>query len=88
MNTDFELHEFEECGHFLAEEAPGRVISSLRAFVGRTWYRLYWQGMSDKIDKGGQFPDIELAIVGGGSLRLPAGIDTPYAFILFYRGHW
>ena len=46
------------------------------------------QDMSDKIDKGGQFPDIELAIAGGGKLRLPADIDTPYAFILFYRGHW
>ena len=44
--------------------------------------------MSNKIDKGGQFPDIELAIAGGGKLRLPADIDTPYAFILFYRGHW
>ena len=44
--------------------------------------------MSGKIDKGGQFPDIELAIAGGGKLHLPADIDTPYAFILFYRGHW
>ena len=34
--SDFELHEFEDCGHFLAEEAPDRVVSALRAFMGRT----------------------------------------------------
>ena len=34
--TDFELQEFEDCGHFLAEEAPSRVVSSLRAFLGST----------------------------------------------------
>ena len=44
--------------------------------------------MSNKIDKGGQFPGIELNIAGGDRLRLPADIDMPYAFILFYRGHW
>jgi hypothetical protein len=38
--TDFELHEFEDCGHFLAEEAPDRVVSTLRAFLGSTWNRL------------------------------------------------
>ena len=31
--TDFELHEFEDCGHFLAEEAPGRVVPALRDFM-------------------------------------------------------
>lgn len=44
--------------------------------------------MSDKLYKGGQFPDIELAIAAGGRLRVPADIDTPYAFLLFYRGYW
>ena len=34
--TNFELQEFEDCGHFLAEEAPGRVVSSLRVFLGST----------------------------------------------------
>ena len=34
--TDFQLHKFEDCGHFLAEEAPGRVTSSLRAFIQST----------------------------------------------------
>ena len=30
-----EWREFEDCGHFLAEEAPDRVISALRAFMKR-----------------------------------------------------
>ena len=34
--TNFELHEFEDCGHFLAEEAPDRVVSALRTFMGQT----------------------------------------------------
>ena len=33
--ADFELHEFEDCGHFLAEEAPERMLSALRAFMAR-----------------------------------------------------
>ncbi len=32
---DHELHEFEDCGHFLAEEAPDRVVTALRAFMKR-----------------------------------------------------
>ena len=34
--SDFELHEFEDCGHFLAEEAPDEVLAALRAFLKRT----------------------------------------------------
>ena len=33
---DFELHELDDCGHFLSEEAPERVVSVLRAFMVRT----------------------------------------------------
>ena len=33
--TDFELHEFEDCGHFLAEEAPERLLPVLRDFLAR-----------------------------------------------------
>ena len=29
----FESHEFEDCGHFLAEEAPDRILPLLRAFL-------------------------------------------------------
>ena len=33
---DVEVQEFEDCGHFLAEEAPGRVVTALRDFMGRS----------------------------------------------------
>ena len=33
--SDFELHEFADCGHFLAEEAPERMLPALRAFMAR-----------------------------------------------------
>ena len=33
---DVEVHEFEDCGHFLAEEAPGRVVAVLRTFMRRS----------------------------------------------------
>ncbi len=44
--------------------------------------------MADKIDKGGQFPEVELKIAGGGKLSLPGDIETTHAFVLIYRGHW
>ena len=31
---DVEVHELEDCGHFVAEEAPGRVGEALRGFMG------------------------------------------------------
>ena len=31
---DVEVREFEDCGHFVAEEAPGRVVAALRGFSG------------------------------------------------------
>ncbi|MCY4558466.1 MAG: hypothetical protein OXF79_19235 [Chloroflexi bacterium] len=33
---DVEIHEFEDCGHFLAEEAPDRVVETLRSFMGHS----------------------------------------------------
>ena len=44
--------------------------------------------MGNKLNKGDQFPDIELTTVDSGKIVLPRDIDTPHAFILFYRGHW
>ena len=32
--ADVEVHEFADCGHFLAEEAPERILPALRAFMG------------------------------------------------------
>lgn len=32
---DCRVHEFEDCGHFLAEEAPERIVPMLHAFVAQ-----------------------------------------------------
>ena len=44
--------------------------------------------MAEKLISGDQFPRLTLNIAGAGSLTVPDDIDTPYAVILFYRGHW
>ena len=31
--ADCEVHEFADCGHFLAEEAPERIVPLLRTFM-------------------------------------------------------
>ncbi len=33
--SDYTLHEFEDCGHFLAEEAPERILPELRTFLAQ-----------------------------------------------------
>ena len=33
--SDYELHEFAECGHFLAEEVPEELVTAIRAFMRR-----------------------------------------------------
>ena len=33
--SDYELREFEDCGHFLAEEAPESLVAALRTFMNR-----------------------------------------------------
>ena len=44
--------------------------------------------MSDKLDAGDAFPTTTLRLVDGGSVRLPEDLDSDYAVVLFYRGHW
>ncbi|MEM9177034.1 MAG: hypothetical protein AAGC67_17585 [Myxococcota bacterium] len=44
--------------------------------------------MAEKLDLGGTFPSVTLDLVGGGQITLPDQIETPYAIVLFYRGHW
>ena len=34
--TNVEAHEFEDCGHYLPEEAPDGVVAALRRFMRRT----------------------------------------------------
>jgi hypothetical protein len=44
--------------------------------------------MTQKLDGGDVFPSTSLNLVGGGSIRLPEDLETPFGMILFYRGHW
>ena len=44
--------------------------------------------MTDKLQGGDTLPDVSLQLVGGGTVNLPADVETPYAVALFYRGHW
>lgn len=44
--------------------------------------------MPNQLDLLDTFPSIELSLVGGERLSLPEGLETPYAIVLFYRGHW
>lgn len=44
--------------------------------------------MADKLNLLDTFPAISLSLAGGGTLALPDEIETPYAVVLFYRGHW
>jgi len=44
--------------------------------------------MADKLNLLDTFPSITLSVVGGGTLTLPEDVETPYAILLFYRGHW
>lgn len=41
-----------------------------------------------QLEGGDTFPEVSLKIAGGDTLVLPGDIDTPYAVVLFYRGHW
>ena len=44
--------------------------------------------MGSKLNLGDQFPPLTLRLAGGGVMTLPGDITTPYAILLFYRGHW
>ena len=44
--------------------------------------------MPSPLDLMDTFPSITLSIPGGGTLTLPEEVETPYAILLFYRGHW
>ena len=44
--------------------------------------------MSEKLHIGSVFPAMTIALVGGGTMELPHGLDAKYRVVLFYRGHW
>ncbi len=44
--------------------------------------------MAEKLNLLDAFPGMTLSLAGGGTVTLPDDIATPYAVLLFYRGHW
>lgn len=44
--------------------------------------------MADKLNLMDQFPDIVLVTTDDATVQIPSDIDTDYAILLFYRGHW
>jgi len=44
--------------------------------------------MADKLNLGDTLPILTLQIAGGGIRTVPTDLATPYAILLFYRGHW
>ena len=44
--------------------------------------------MSDKLQQGDRFPNLNLNLIDGGSLELPREIPNRYVALLFYRGKW
>ncbi len=44
--------------------------------------------MAEKLNLMDTFPSLALKLAGGGSMALPDDVATPYAMVLFYRGHW
>lgn len=44
--------------------------------------------MAEKLNLLDTFPPMTLSLAGGATLALPDAIETDYAIVLFYRGHW
>lgn len=44
--------------------------------------------LTTRLDSGSRFPELTLAMVGGGRLQLPADWAGHAGALLFYRGHW
>lgn len=45
-------------------------------------------GRANMLNPGDTFPEFELRTSDGGMLALPGAIDSDYAVVLLYRGHW
>jgi peroxiredoxin len=41
-----------------------------------------------KLTAGDDFQNLTLNLTDGSTLELPGDIDTDFAIVLFYRGHW
>jgi peroxiredoxin len=44
--------------------------------------------MAKQLNSGDPFPEYEVNIVDGRTLRLPSDLTGDYAVLIFYRGSW
>jgi hypothetical protein len=44
--------------------------------------------VAEKLGIGARFPDMTIACVDRGPIRLPSEAIAKYGVVLFYRGHW
>jgi peroxiredoxin len=44
--------------------------------------------MAKQLNVGDSFPDYEVRVVDGRTLRLPRDLTGEYSVLLFYRGGW
>jgi hypothetical protein len=44
--------------------------------------------MAEKLNLLDQFPELTLTTPANDAVHLPFDLKTPYAIVLFYRGHW
>jgi peroxiredoxin len=44
--------------------------------------------MAKQLNVGDPFPDYEVRVVDGRTLRLPRDLTGEYSVLLFYRGGW
>jgi peroxiredoxin len=44
--------------------------------------------MAEKLRAGDKLPPITLDLADGGTVTLPNDLETDFAVVLFYRGHW
>jgi len=40
------------------------------------------------LDTGDRFPELDLQLISGRTLRLPQELEEGYSVIFLYRGHW
>jgi peroxiredoxin len=40
------------------------------------------------LDTNDRFPEMELKVISGETMKLPQATGAGYGVLLFYRGHW
>lgn len=40
------------------------------------------------LDTNDSFPEMDLQLISGGTLRIPEGLGAGYSVVLLYRGYW